>query len=295
MRIQIFPLTYEGEKRIGIRPLGFDKAFPGQMKQIPGSRWTPGERCWHIPYSKEAYRQLLGLFGKANLVKLTQSPEKPSPKPAAEKAQVLLKYGDELTRMEQQLRVQRYSWNTIKTYKHFFALLLAYYPGRAPSSLEKQDILTFLLKSSEEKNWSSSTQNQAVNAVKFYYEKVLGQQRTFYDLRPRKGRPLPNVFSESEIERLLSSVKNVKHRTILMLIYSGGLRIGESIPTTKWFGTPNHFESSIYSREKVGQSPNLFGSGILDYERRTYPLTGRQSSSRAGKGRKTGIPCFRIL
>ncbi len=64
MRIQIFPLTYEGEKRIGIRPLGFDRAFPGQMKQVSGSRWTPGERCWHIPYSKEAYRQLLALFGK---------------------------------------------------------------------------------------------------------------------------------------------------------------------------------------------------------------------------------------
>ncbi len=233
MRIQIFPLTCEGVKRIGIRPLGFDKAFPGQMKQIPGSRWTPEERCWHIPYSKVAYRQLLGLFGKANVVRLTQPPEKPSPKPTPGKARIPLKYADELTRMEQQLRVQRYSWNTIKTYKHFFALLLAYYPDRDPSSLEKQDILTFLLKSSEEKNWSSSTQNQAVNAVKFYYEKVLGQQRTFYDLRPRKGRPLPNVFSESEIERLLSSVKNVKHRTILMLIYSGGLRIGESIRLRK--------------------------------------------------------------
>jgi len=233
MRIQIFPLTYEGEKRIGIQPLGFDRAFPGQMKQIPGSRWTPEERCWHIPYSKEAYRQLLALFGKANLVQLTKPPKKPSPKTATVKARVPLKYADELMRMEQQLRVQRYSWNTIKTYKHFFALLLAYYPDRDPSSLEKQDILTFLLQSSEEKNWSSSTQNQAVNAVKFYYEKVLGQKRTFYDLRPRKGRPLPNVFSESEIERLLSSVKNAKHRTILMLIYSGGLRIGESIRLRK--------------------------------------------------------------
>jgi len=233
MRIQIFPLTYEGQKRIGIRPLGFDRSFPGQMKQIPGSRWTPEERCWHIPYSKDAYRQLLGLFGKANLIKLPQPPEKPSPKPATEKARVPLKYADELTRMEQQLRVQRYSWNTIKTYKHFFALLLGYYPDRDPSSLEKQDILTFLLKSSEEKNWSSSTQNQAVNAVKFYYEKVLGHSRTFYDLRPRKEKKLPGVFSEQEVQRLFTSVRNQKHRTILMLIYSGGLRIGESIRLRK--------------------------------------------------------------
>ena len=135
MRIQIFPLTYEGVKRIGIRPLGFDRAFPEMMKQVPGSRLTPDERCWHIPYAKEAYRQLLGLFGQANVVKLPQPPEKPSPKPATVKARVPLKYADELTRMEQQLRVQRYSWNTVKTYKNFFVQLLAFYPDCHPEAL----------------------------------------------------------------------------------------------------------------------------------------------------------------
>ncbi len=91
----------------------------------------------------------------------------------------------------------------------------------------------FLLEQSEEKRWSDSTQNQAVNALKFYYEKVLGQERTYYDLRPRRSRPLPGVFSEQEVQRLFVAVRNLKHRTILMLIYSGGLRIGESIRLRK--------------------------------------------------------------
>ena len=72
-----------------------------------------------------------------------------------------------------------------------------------------------------------------MNAIKFYFEKVLGQPRTFYELRPRKEKKLPGVFSEQEVQRLLGAVRNLKHRTILMLIYSGGLRIGESIRLRK--------------------------------------------------------------
>ena len=69
--------------------------------------------------------------------------------------------------------------------------------------------------------------------MKFYYEKVLAQERTFYDLRPRKSQKLPGVFSEEEVASLFSVIQNLKHKTILMLIYSGGLRIGESIRLRK--------------------------------------------------------------
>ncbi|MCP3927906.1 MAG: tyrosine-type recombinase/integrase, partial [Bacteroidetes bacterium] len=124
--------------------------------------------------------------------------------------------------------MQRYSFSTIKTYKSFFVQYLSYYPDENPKELKKEAIMRFLLESSKKKRWSDSTQNQAVNALKFYYEKVLGQKRTFYDLRPRRSRPLPGVFSEEEVTRLFSVIKNLKHKTILMLIYSGGLRIGES-------------------------------------------------------------------
>jgi len=111
--------------------------------------------------------------------------------------------------------------------------ILANYPDRDPQQLKKEDIVRFLLKQGEEKRWSDSTQNQAVNALKFYYEKVLGQERTYYDLRPRRSQSLPGVFSEQEVARLFSAVPNLKHKTILMLIYSGGLRIGESVRLRK--------------------------------------------------------------
>ena len=123
--------------------------------------------------------------------------------------------------------------NTVKTYLSFFRLLLAFYPDRHPETLVKDDLMAFLLHGVSKRKWSESAQNQAVNAVKYYYEKVLGQERTYYELRPRKSKKLPNVFSEEEVTQLLQGVKNLKHRTILTLIYSAGLRIGECVRMRK--------------------------------------------------------------
>lgn len=236
MKIQVFPLDFENQKRIGIRPLGYDKNFPAMMKQVPGSRWTPDERCWHIPYKPEAYAVLKRLFGTGQIIRTaTQSAliEKPKGPFKPISPYLNLTYRDEVTRMEENMRLQRYAYSTIKTYKSFFQLLLAFFPDRHPESLEKEDLMKFLLHGVKERKWSDSAQNQAVNAVKYYFEKVLGQERTFYELRPRKAHKLPGVFSEEEVVKLLKAVANIKHRAILMLIYSAGLRIGESIKLRK--------------------------------------------------------------
>ncbi|MCB0634546.1 MAG: site-specific integrase [Lewinella sp.] len=229
MKIQVFPLAFENRKRIGIKPLGYDRAFPGMMKQIKDSRWTPEERCWHIPYTVEAYDQLKRLFGEGQVLPVTERPvEEQKTARCQDKEQAPLKYKDELIRLEERLRLQRYSYNTVKTYKNFFAQFLAFFPDQHPEELKKKDIMKFLLESSKNKKWSDATQNQAVNAVKFYFEKVLGQSRTYYEFRPRRSQKLPGVFSEEEVLRLFGAISNLKHKAILMLIYSAGLRIGDT-------------------------------------------------------------------
>ena len=233
MKIQVFPLQFRNQKRIGIKPMGFDKTFPALMKQIPGSRWTPDQRCWHIPYEKQAYAQLKRLFGEGQI--FTRNPKESVNQHnlPATLAQKNLKYEAEVVRMEQKMILQRYSSNTIKTYKNFFKLLLAFYPDQNPQELIKADLMKFLLHGIRERKWSNSAQNQAVNAVKYYFEKVLGQEREFYELRPRRENKLPGVFSEQEVVKIFQNITNLKHRTILMLIYSAGLRIGESINLRK--------------------------------------------------------------
>ena len=155
MKIQVFPLMYKGQKRIGIRPLGFDQSFPTLMKKIPGNRWTPNEKCWHIPYQQEAYAQLKRLFGEGQVLILQKSPQaNPKKRDITQKIDYSkLIHKDEIIRLEERLRLQRYSYSTIKTYKNFFIQFLTFYPDRDPKELKKEDIMRFLLESTEKKRW----------------------------------------------------------------------------------------------------------------------------------------------
>jgi integrase/recombinase XerD len=135
----------------------------------------------------------------------------------------------EITEYNRLLRLKNYSLNTINSYNHFFEKFLAHFHGKDVDSLTKEQITDFLYKESL-KGMSYGYQNQLINAVKFYYEKVLGRKRDFYNLpRAKKPQKLPVVFSEEEITVLLNQVKNLKHKCILYLIYSAGLRISEAV------------------------------------------------------------------
>lgn len=77
---------------------------------------------------------------------------------------------------------------------------------------------------------SSSYHNQAINAIKFYYERVLNGDRKIYLLdRPRKEQKLPVVLNQEEVKQLLKCIDNIKHRALVMLVYSSGLRLSEIV------------------------------------------------------------------
>lgn len=86
------------------------------------------------------------------------------------------------------------------------------------------------IRSELEKNkWSESHQNTLINALKFYFEKCLGFKREFWQIRPRRPSKLPGTLTKKDIEKILNVSENLKHKTILAIIYSCGLRIGELI------------------------------------------------------------------
>ncbi len=67
-------------------------------------------------------------------------------------------------------------------------------------------------------------------SIKFYYEKVLGKPiEKYYMPRPRKKRKLPEVLSEEEVIKILKQINNLKHKCIIHLIYSAGLRLTEAV------------------------------------------------------------------
>jgi len=77
---------------------------------------------------------------------------------------------------------------------------------------------------------SDSYINQMINSVKFYYEVVLGMPNRFYSVeRPRKRETLPKVISKEEVKLIIENTNNIKHKCIVSLLYSAGLRRGELI------------------------------------------------------------------
>lgn len=127
------------------------------------------------------------------------------------------------------LQLKRYSSNTRKSYINAFQNFLVFFSHKKIDDLKKNEFQEYLL-SQLENGTSSSFQNLQINAIKFYYEKVLGRKREIYDLpRPKKEHKLPAVLSEEEIIKLFKQVSNIKHKAILYLIYSGGLRLSEVV------------------------------------------------------------------
>ena len=134
-----------------------------------------------------------------------------------------------LNNIKKVLIVRGYSENTINTYLACLNYFKTYFKGIGINHLTKEDIIEYLFHLIEE-NYSKSTQNQHINAIKFYYEKVLGRKKEYYHIeRPLKENKIPVVLSKHEIQTLLNSTNNLKHLTILAVIYSCGLRISELI------------------------------------------------------------------
>ncbi len=128
------------------------------------------------------------------------------------------------------LKQKRYSNSTIKTYSAYFKDFKHYFEESDLSNLTSEDITEYLLELINKWDMSVSEQNQRINAIKFYYEKVLHKERQVYEIeRPRKVRTLPDVLSKQEIGTILKTTQNLMHKTVISVIYSCGLRRSEVI------------------------------------------------------------------
>ena len=132
------------------------------------------------------------------------------------------------------LEQKRYSPSTIKTYRAYFSDFMEYHKGRNINRLKVADINKYILYLVNEKKISVSQQNMRINAIKFYYEQVKGGKRQYYGgiTRAKEYKSLPEVLSRNEVCRILSCLSNRKHRCMISLIYSAGLRRSELLNLT---------------------------------------------------------------
>jgi len=125
------------------------------------------------------------------------------------------------------LEIKRYSENTVKTYVHQFERFINHYHHIETEDITENEVRQYLQKLIREGR-SHSYVNQAVNSIKFYFEAVMGMPNRFYAIeRPRKQIRLPKVLSKQEVLALIEHTNNIKHRCIVSVLYSAGLRRSE--------------------------------------------------------------------
>lgn len=133
-----------------------------------------------------------------------------------------------LMMLNSKIQLMRYSESTRKTYSYMFREFLKYSYPKKLHQITQADIHRYHHYIVVEKKCSRSYQNQSINAIKFYLEQVLNQDRKFYDLeRPKKIEKLPEVLSLEEVKSILKVTTNLKHKAMLVTLYSAGLRVGE--------------------------------------------------------------------
>jgi integrase/recombinase XerD len=251
-------LVRDGERCIALN-CPYDAELIAAAKKA-GARWSATHKCWYTPNGPEALKAIFAAYKGVAWVDMNGLRKKPEPgrlqqTPSLQKRQqqpagtkpdptttVTADTGrqgtpsltpaqrEALGAMQRKLEVARYSPNTIETYLNATKLFFLHFPKQLPQDISTADIEAYQHELATTRKVSNSYLNQVVNAVRYYYKDVLGDAyRVKFIERPRGERKLPKVLSEQEVAAILKAPTNLKHRCILMLIYSAGLRLGELI------------------------------------------------------------------
>ncbi|MEO6347678.1 MAG: tyrosine-type recombinase/integrase [Aquaticitalea sp.] len=135
----------------------------------------------------------------------------------------------EFEKYKNQLILNGYSKSTIRTYCGEFGNFLKVLQKNPAKDLSPDRLQKYILYCINTLKLEENTIHSKMNALKFYYEKVLHKEKMFFDIpRPKKPFILPNVLGENEIARLFNALSNLKHKAILFTAYSAGLRVSET-------------------------------------------------------------------
>lgn len=209
-------LLHKGQAIVAIqdaRGKGEDLA----IRAFEGRRYSVTHGCWYIPDEPGRVKLLeerLAQFGPVRW--------------ATEKVKAQVPMVAVPESFRELLLMKRYSPRTAGHYVIQFRKFLEYIHPVEAADFGEQEVQRYLLHLVDELKVSVSTQNQAINAIKFYLERVKkGPRKEYFIDRPFKPQQLPTVLSPEEVVRLLAQVKNVKHQCMVQLLYSAGLRLSE--------------------------------------------------------------------
>ena len=168
------------------------------------------------------------------------------------------------------MRLRHYAYNTEKTYREWIRRFIQYTRQNSPLNVTTEHVKRFLTYLAVERKVSSSTQNQAFNALLFLYREVLGQE--FGDfrntIRARKSSRIPVVLTKEEIKKIFAYIPE-KSKLPLKLIYASGIRVTECVRLrVKDLDFGNHVlvvRSGKGNKDRVSLLPDFLHAPIKQY------------------------------
>ncbi|HEU4861997.1 MAG TPA: tyrosine-type recombinase/integrase [Chitinophagaceae bacterium] len=250
--ITLKPFLHRGGEHLGIY---FDHytSINDLIRKNAGARWSQTGKCWYLPLDRDSYDKLKSIITDRATIESGELKKYLEKKklPAASQATALkitspLKVLDHrqptfrrfispinkhvLPAMEQQLKLKAFSSSTIRTYLNEMMQLLLGIKDIPADELTPELLKRYLVYCYEKLRLKENTLHSRINAMKFYYERVLGREKFFWEIpRPKKQLILPKLLNEKELGRLFNVLGNKKHKAMLFTAYSAGLRVSEIV------------------------------------------------------------------
>jgi len=234
-------LTLEEHNQILVVKIHFDynTAINDQLRKTTQALWSQSMKCWYIGRDNFNLSSFFANFSELAWIDYRGLKENPvTTQDDRQKRQQInneiksRKLQDETQKQIQRFRdwmqQKRYSPNTIKTYSEAISTFLKYFHYKTTSVITNADLIDFNSNYIIKNGYSSAYQNQVINGVKLFFSFARSLK---FDIekteRPRREHKLPNVLSKQEVATILGAPPNVKHKTMLSLIYACGLRRSE--------------------------------------------------------------------
>jgi integrase/recombinase XerD len=223
--IIIDKVIHKNESRLLLR-FEKDQTLIDMIRDIKDCRWSKTHNAWHVPDNPECKVELVRLTDKG--VTIRWADQKSVANKIITKIEIpTSKIADEITQFRRYLAHRRYSERTIAVYTEGIKVFLQFVQKPIPE-ITNADLIRFNNDYILKKGYSSSFQNQVINAIKLFFRSIHSTRFNVDAVeRPRREHKLPNVLSKEEVKRILTSPTNIKHRAMLSLIYACGLRRSE--------------------------------------------------------------------
>lgn len=256
------------------------------LRQSGKIRWSQTMQCWYMPYSDTAKQDVFKVLEHKAWIDYSGLTQESAVNTLPTQAKEIVNTTgpkilpcatpDILQKVKEfkyYMRSKRYSESTIGTYSDALKIFLTYYSDKEIAEITNEDLVNFNNDYILANTFSASYQNQIVNAVKLFF-RTIGSKKLDVELihRPKRPKLLPNVLSKEEVKAILNAHNNIKHRVMLSLIYSCGLRCGELLKLK-----PEHIDSNrnlLIIKQGKGRKDRVvpLGTKIIDMLRGYYKI-----------------------